>query len=460
MSDPTTPPWTCVRDGAHACTIWQRGCHEQGNYLRVYVPDAAARAEQPLRAVLYLHGFALCMPSFYESHLLALAAEGYIVFFPDFQQSDYPSPAPGDPVPAWQEVPRAGPWTDTALRLAGRPAQASVGPEVLHPTLAARYGGGRRLAGAVEPPTVGDLRRVVFPLLLIELILGVIGWFRRTYARNLSHLLWTVAMSLASPPKAWLAQALALVEAGWDDLARERAYAHWRQAQPMVYGFGHSLGGLLSLSLPWALRHEPDARFRPRVIVVADPAAESEMGIPRFAIWLLRLFGAPFSADPLRIRQTGPQLCQPVAILHGADDDLVPPAQWVGPTDGGGTNFSAIHSKAKAIYFSCSNPDGKPPLKAFHNQAVTCTRFYDDALFEFFGGVKHGANAYNTAYIWPGALALFGEQVQPADLLGALPDRPFAITTGEPPPPDAAGSHSDGAPPPGAGGSRPRDPSR
>jgi hypothetical protein len=436
MSQPTTPRWTCACDDAHACTIWQRGCHEQGNYLRVYVPHAAARAEQPLRAVLYLHGFALCMPSFYESHLLALAAEGYIVFFPDFQCSDYPSPAPGKPVPTWQEVPKAGPWTSKALRVAVRP-QGAAGPEAL-----------------------GDLRRVVLSLLLIELILVVIGWFRRTYAKNLSHLLWTVARSLTSSPKDWLAQALALVEAGWDDLAREPAYAHWRQAKPMVYGFGHSLGGLLSLSLPWALRHEPAARFRPRVIVVADPAAASEMGIPRFAIALLRLFGAPFTADPLRIQETGPQLCQPVAILHGADDDLVPPAQWVGPIDGGGTNFSAIASQAKAIYFSCSDPHASPPLIAFHNQAVTCTRFYDDALFKSFGGVKHGANAYNTAYIWPGALALFGEQVQPQELLGALPARPFAITTGEPPPPDGAGCRTGGAPPPGAGESRPRDPSR
>ncbi len=460
MSEPTTPEWTSVRDGEHACTIWQRGCHGHGNYLRVYVPDAAARAEQPLRVVLYLHGFALCMPSFYESHLLALAAEGYIVFFPDFQHSDYPSPAPGDPVPARQDRPRAGPWTGTALRLAMRPAAAAVRAEDLPGSLAPADGGGRGGAGAAEPPTVGDLRRVVFPLLLIELILVVIGWFRRTYARNLSHLLWTVALSLASPPKAWLAQAQALVEAGWDDLARQPAYGHWRQAQPMVYGFGHSLGGLLSLSLPWALRHDPAARFRPRVIVVADPAAESEMGIPRFAIALLRLFGAPFTADPLRIQETGPQLCQPVAILHGAADDLVPPSQWVGPRAGGGSNFSAIHTQAKAIYFSCSDPHGQPPLIAFHNQAVTSTRYFDDALFEFFGGVKHGADAYNTAYIWPGALALFGERVQPQDLLGALPERPFTITTGEPPPTDAVGCRTGGAPPPGAGGSRPRDPRR
>ncbi len=112
-----------------------------------------------------------------------------------------------------------------------------------------------------------DLRRVVVPLLLIQLIFAVIGWFRRTCARNLSHLLSTVALSLASSLDQWLSQAIALAEAGWNDLA-----------------------GQLSLSLPWALRHDPGGRL--------------EMGIPRFAIALLKLFGAPLQprspANPSR----------------------------------------------------------------------------------------------------------------------------------------------------------------
>jgi hypothetical protein len=157
------------------------------------------------------------------------------------------------------------------------------------------------------------------------------------------------------------------------------------------------------------------------------------MGIPRFAIALLKLFGAPFSRDPLRIRDTGPLLTQPVAILHGAADTLVPPSQWVGRSDGQGSNFAAINSDAKAIYFSCSNQARDPGLIAFHNQAVTSTQYYDDALFRSFGGVKDGPNAYDTTYIWPAALALYGEQVQPQDLLQALPEHPFAITSGEPP---------------------------
>ena len=400
----------------------------------MYVPDRAARPQEPLSTVLYLHGFALCMPSFYEGHLLALAEEGYIVFFPDFQRSSYPAPSPLAPVPEREDLPHRRLWAATALRLALRPAEAPVEPQDLHPLLAARYGAAAEpAAGAIEPPTVGDLRRVVLPLVLIQLILAVIGWFRRTYARNLSHLLSTVALSLASSPDQWLSQAIALADGGWNDLAGRPAYAHWKLARPQAYGFGHSLGGLLSLSLPWALHANPGARFLPRVVVAADPAANSEMGIPRFAIALLKLFGAPFSRAPLRIRATGPLLTQPVVILHGAADTLVPPSQWVGRNNGQGSNFAAITSDAKAIYFSCSNQALDPGLIAFHNQAVTSTQYYDDALFRSFGGVKDGPNAYDTTYIWPAALALYGEQVQPQDLLQALPEHPFAITSGEPP---------------------------
>lgn len=69
--------------------------------------------------MLYLHGFALCMPSFYENHLLALAAEGSIVFFPDFQRSDYPDPAPLAPVPTREDLPLGRLWSGMALRMAG-----------------------------------------------------------------------------------------------------------------------------------------------------------------------------------------------------------------------------------------------------------------------------------------------------------------------------------------------------
>jgi hypothetical protein len=157
------------------------------------------------------------------------------------------------------------------------------------------------------------------------------------------------------------------------------------------------------------------------------------MGIPGFAIALLKLFGSPFTVEPLRIQDTGPCLSQPVAILHGLADTLVPPQQW--DPHGSDGAYAAIHSRDKALFFASSNPQHNPPLLAFHNQAVTSTQYYDDDLFRSFGGVKHGANAYNTAWIWPALTALFQDRVPPADLVTKLPPLPFDVVDAPPPAP-------------------------
>jgi hypothetical protein len=136
-------------------------------------------------------------------------------------------------------------------------------------------------------------------------------------------------------------------------------------------GFGHSLAGLLSLSLPSLTSPAPPARFQPRAILAANPATSTEIGIPGFVIALLKLFNAPFTANPLRIEDTGPHIQQPVAILHGLADTLVPPQFW----------------------------------------AVQGT--YDDDLFKAFGGVKHGPSAYNTTWIWPALHLLFQTNADP-----------------------------------------------
>jgi hypothetical protein len=86
------------------------------------------------------------------------------------------------------------------------------------------------------------------------------------------------------------------------------------------------------------------------------------------------------------------------------------------------------------LYFASSNQERDPNLVAFHNQAVTSTQTYDDALFQSFGGAKDGPNAYNTAWIWPALTALFSEAVAPPDLLHHLDQPPFAVST-EPPAP-------------------------
>lgn len=433
--DQGAPGWQCSVDERINARIYQRGQHCQGNFIRVYVPREAENPDCELRVILYLHGFALCLPSFYEDHLRELTRQGWIVVFPDFQRSSYreESLTGGERRGSATGLVRG--WGKSTGRLITRDGEAAVRPEDLPEEIASALRSVSEAApeGALPELKVGDLRRVLLPWLLISLILGVIGWFRRTYARNLGQLIGTVLLSLAYSPKQWLASAIAQTQLAWSDLARLPLYAHWSGRTPLTYGFGHSLGGLLCLSLPYGLESAAtNGPLQPRVLLTADPATNTEMGIPGFAIWLLKLFGAPFTADPLDIRESGSKLTLPVAILHGLEDTIVPPQLWAA-SDGSGA-FAAIASQQKALYFASSNRQSNPTLIAFHNQAVTSTQYYDDALFENFGGVKNGPNAYNSQWIWPALSALFNARATPADLLDHLPERPFAVSATPPPP--------------------------
>jgi hypothetical protein len=84
-----------------------------------------------------------------------------------------------------------------------------------------------------------------------------------------------------------------------------------------------------------------------------------QRGIPGFAIALVKLFGSPFTAEPLRIQDSGPCLRQPVATLHGLADTLVPPQQW--HPHGSDGAYAAIACPSKALFFAFSNPQHKLP---------------------------------------------------------------------------------------------------
>jgi hypothetical protein len=80
--------WKCQEKSNYK--IYQSGSHSKGNFIQLYVPNNPYRDEKgKTKAVMYLHGFALCMPKFYEQHLEELVQKGYYVFFPGFQKSDY-----------------------------------------------------------------------------------------------------------------------------------------------------------------------------------------------------------------------------------------------------------------------------------------------------------------------------------------------------------------------------------
>ena len=154
------------------------------------------------------------------------------------------------------------------------------------------------------------------------------------------------------------------------------------------------------------------------------------MGIPPIAICILKLFKSPFTAEPINIQESGSKLNVPVGIMHGVDDKIVKPQSWVKPPScfQKKSNFDCIASEQKKIYFSLSNKQNHSSLIAFHNQAVTDTRYFDDALFQNFGGVKHKANAYNNEYICPGLNLVVKEEATADELLGKFPLETIEVT--------------------------------
>ena len=64
MSLSSSESWVCLHVPEDKYFVYQAGSHADGTFIRVYVPEAAANPESTLKAILYLHGFALCMPSF------------------------------------------------------------------------------------------------------------------------------------------------------------------------------------------------------------------------------------------------------------------------------------------------------------------------------------------------------------------------------------------------------------
>jgi hypothetical protein len=404
-------------------SIFQGGSHAEGNFIRVYVPDSAVQGgghgehdgTPPLKTLIYLHGFALSMPRFYGDHLVELVKNGYIIFFPDFQVSDYPDAEPGEDPSPRDERNGLLIWYQLMRRL----LFPKAGIELI-------------LSWFVR-------LRLAAGLTLLLFFLQILSLWRATIFQNLISLISTVALSLVSAPTEWLSQVINGCDHAWDQIAKDSRYAHWANTQPQAYAFGHSLGGLLALSLPWGygdakIRAAASTRLQPQQIVVADPAASTLMGMPPFVVPILKLFRLPFTSQPITITDSGVALKVPVTILHGEGDTLVPPGQWIDPIKqfwpwqaAKPCNFLSIASTEKAIYASCSNPNAQPPLVSFHNQAVTNTTYYDDELFNSFGGVKTGPNAYNFNYIWPAVLLLLSGKAQPGTVLDDLLHPDFGI---------------------------------
>ncbi|MEH2011976.1 hypothetical protein [Nostoc sp.] len=423
----------CSYEQKNGYKIYQSGNHIKANFIQVFVPDNPAHDKQgKLKLITYLHGFGLCRPQFYEAHLEVLAKSGYYIFFPDFQKSEYCNYEVGGKIhKANIKKPHFSLWIYRSFKIATNRSLKfkKFQPEDL---LSSEEGQISQevptIQGNLDEPKRFDYLRTSLAVATIILIMKFIyTWFNHTYGKNLIHLISTVGFSLAHKPSEWIKNAIVLTEQSWQYLCTVNPQLAGQEFD--FYVFGHSLGGLLALSWPIYICGENQQKFFPQQIITADPAPSTEMGIPRIAINILKLFRSPFAIAPINISDIGSQLNIPIGIMHGASDDIVKPQSWVKTSFWQPkSNFDYIASQQKKIYFSLSNKQHQPPLVAFHNQAVTDTTYYDDALFKDFGGVKNGPNDYNYQYIWPGLSLVVKDQVRVDRLLCHFPLQTVEVT--------------------------------
>jgi len=408
-------------------TIYQTGSHIRGDFIQVFVPDSPCCDEQGKRKLItYLHGFGLCLPKFYEDHLEVLAKRGYYVFFPDFQNSDYPDELDQNKLIPSKNKRHLYFWYQMAIDTITQKKTPSTEKFVKQKRKAEEF---YRIREAPDEPSPLKCLIIALALVVIILIVRLIYLFSPKYSKNLVKLISTVGLSLLYSPSVWMERAIRLTSHSWRKLCQDDP--EFDGVDFDFYVFGHSLGGLLALSWP---AYVTATKFFPKQIITADPAPSSEMGIPQIAVFILKLFRSPFTSKPIAIRDTGLKLDVPVGILHGADDNIVNPQSWIGRSLWNQkTNFDYIVSSKKKIYFSLSQKQNNPPLIAFHNQAVTDTTYFDDALFKDFGGVKNEPNPYNYQYIWPGLHLVVENQVEANDLLNQFPLLTIKVTDTLPP---------------------------
>ena len=409
-------------DGSEGYTSYWSGSHKEGDFVQLYIPDRPLESSPP-KVIVYMHGFALSLPRFYKAHIEKLVLDGYYVIFPDFQRSNYPDP---------DEEPRSHPnliaWLSliAASILALFKGRASASTDELK--------GECRCKQLLDPKPFELLRIALGFSLSFSVISVIFSIFNRRYGKNLLNLLGTVAISLFNKPANWGTNAIALTDEALAKIAAEREGFDPTHIDLLV--FGHSLGGLLALSWESSLANASDRptnppNLSPYQIFTADPAPTTELGIPGFVLVILKVLRVPFATSPLLIRNTGPNVTVPITIVHGQDDRIVKPTEWTKPSFGQSKpNYQYIAGDAKMLYFSLTK---NKELVAFHNQAVTSTQYFDEDVFENFGGVKEGPNAFNLDFIWPWVNQVAVNNVMPKELLKILPPKKIQVVDTLPP---------------------------
>ena len=262
-------------------TIYQTGEHQDGDFIRIYAPKQPWKKDGKAQVITYLHGFALSMPQFYQRHLEQLANDGYYVFFPDYQRSDYPN-FPDDDATCEDKM-----TADATVKY------GVFGTGVLLiQLLLGRKVNQKELKNLAKQGILTALRLVIGRLFFI-IFVNVFYVFDRQYGKNLISMITTVIASLTDTPMKWLNFAVQTTATAWEKLSEysKQKEAEGKQEEAMglqicqgeeqidFYVFGHSLGGLLALSWCYYLQQNPEPkldRFVPKQILTGDPAPSTE----------------------------------------------------------------------------------------------------------------------------------------------------------------------------------------
>lgn len=286
------------RDGY---TVYQSGSHIRGNYIQVFVPHKPCfDTEGKRKLIVYLHGFALCLPQFYEAHLEELAKKGYYVFFPDFQKSDYPDSIEQRDLKASQKKRHLYFWYQMAIDTI-RQRKTPSDDKFAQQTRKAREF--CRIRVAPNEPSPIKCLAIALAIITIILIVRLVYIFAPEYRKNLVKLISTVGLSLLYSPIDWMESAVTLTSESWRILCEKNPEL---DGDFDFYVFGHSLGGLLALSWPYFVAdfNRTKYNFLAKQILTADPAPSSLLGLPRIALFILRLFRSPFTSKPIEIKKT------------------------------------------------------------------------------------------------------------------------------------------------------------
>lgn len=351
ITQPPAPTYDYLSPEYSTC---EYGNHRDGTYIKVYIPkNPYADDRGKYRTIVYLHGFSLGIPRFYEAHLEHLVKQGYFVFFPDYQKDVYDN----DGNIYQQDL-------DSLVR---------------------------------------DVNSPSFPSSIVDYLRN---WTEQTFNTNrddsddILKLIVTVWMSLDSSPEDWLKAAIASTQNAVSQVQSIKGISLSTQAD--VYLFGHSLGGLFALSWSQFLV-AAQSWLQPKQVIVADPVPDSLSNLPAPVRVLLKTFfrSKPFVSNPMNIQTTGASLHVPVAILYGAEDTIAPPSSWQEvDRKTRRSAYKSIASQQKQIYFSHTDTYGQPSLAANHNQSVTDTTYIPDSLARKLGGAKTALDDFHYRYMW------------------------------------------------------------